>query len=148
VFCDNSSGSIIYRGGVETGSSVRRAEMKGLLAGLQIVGQFSAILDEGVRKSMLRGETRRPSVLWYTDREDICHAVTPEEGKRINSRDKDADLWASVAWYESWVSLTAVKVPRNTVGPQTEADRVCGELRKLLTAHVGDMKKNQNTLLQ
>jgi hypothetical protein len=129
---------MIYRGGAVTGSSVNRSEMMALLVGLQVIGEFSGILDAGRRKQLTECSAMRPVVLWYTDRQNVARSITPPEGQRPYRRDVDADLWAQIAWWELWFKIRAVHVPRNTVGAQKECDRVSGVLRKALQTMVVD----------
>jgi ribonuclease HI len=145
-----ASNVMIYRGGATTGSSVNRSEMLALLAGLQVIGEFSGVLDAGHRKQLTECSAMRPVVLWYTDRQNVARSITPPPDTRPYKRDVDADLWAQIAWWELWFKIKAMNVPRNTVGAQTECDRVAGELRKALKAKVNEWQGDPKspTILQ
>lgn len=132
VIYSAQDGVMITRGGTSTGGSVRRAEMMGLLVGLQAVGQLSGVLVPEHRKTLTQNSVTRPKVMWYTDRQDVAGSISPPAGQKAFNRDKDADLWAQISWWETWLKIHANLKPRNTLSAQAECDRIAGELRKCL----------------
>lgn len=120
--------------------------MNGLLAGLQTVAELTGLVDPKERKRRRAVVMPMPLVHWYTDRQDLTGATNPAPDGTMFQRDKDADLWARVQWYEQWLALRALRRPRNTVGGQAEADRVAGMLRKMLQSHVLQWKEQQQIL--
>lgn len=149
IVYDPNQGTMLYRGGVETGGSVRRAEMRGVLVGLQLALELCGLHDPKVQNGFRASGEPRRKISWFTDRDDLAPAVTPTTpGAPLYSRAKDADLWHHFAYYESWFDITAKQVPRNTVAQQTEADRVSGILRKMLQSRVESLQEESKIYLQ
>ena len=136
------------RGACESGSSVRRAELRALLLGLNVVLELSGLHDPGARRQFIEKGAARVRVRWTTDRQDLARSVYDPDGGRLFSRDMDADLWASVAWFEQVFEIESVLVPRNTDPDQTEMDRVCGLLRQAMQACAMDTKWTFQLTLQ
>lgn len=135
-----TTGDLLCRGACESGASVRRAELRALLLGLSLVSDLSGLSGAKFRDNFISGGWPRMEVFWYTDRQDLAGAVTAPGGGKLFSRESDADLWSTVAWYETVMHITAHLVPRNTVPEQKEMDRVCGLLRKSMQACAFDTR--------
>lgn len=97
--------------GAMTGSTVDRAEMTGLLEGLEAIRAFL----ETVPKFRILGS--KPSIAWYTDREALAKSVKGEYG-----RGSSPDLWARLAVYEEQFNILPTWVSRET---ETEDFKVC-----------------------
>ncbi len=123
-----------YLGSVLSAStcgSVNRAELKALLDGLH------GILEEERRRSG-RGASWVPPfprlILWSSDRQNLVLGVArdPLDGKPLNSRDTDPDLWARFAFYEAIFRIHPTLVPRNAVAWQAHCDKACSATRLVL----------------
>jgi len=137
-----TTGELLCRGGCESGASVNRAELRAVLMGLSMVASLSGLADAKFRDKFVLGAFPRLRVNWYTDRANIAGSVTAQsqETTRLFSRDVDADLWATIAWYETFMDIKAHLVPRNSVPEQKEADRISGLLRKAMQSCAIDVR--------
>lgn len=96
--------------GSMSGSSVDRAEMMGLLEGLEGILR----IEESLPK--FRIANRRLQVTWFSDRESLVKSVKGEYG-----RNSSKDLWARFAYYETKFEIDARWVERETDYPEFQA---------------------------
>jgi len=75
------------------GVTVDRAEFTGCLEGLQMAWELW-------QQMPARDETRRPVVIWMTDRENLLLSA-----KNVQARSNCPDLWARYVWYEERMSI-------------------------------------------
>ena len=107
-------------------TSVPRQEFLALLHGLQRIFE---LLEWKTEKDAAKGAVSGISVKWFCDREDLVLSV--DQKRSGYKRRKCRDLWYQFEYYEKFIRVIAVKVPRNTDPYQTLADRVAGEQREL-----------------
>ena len=97
--------------GAMSGSTVDRAEMTGLLEGLQAITDFL----ETVPSFRLPGG--RITIGWFTDREALAKSVSGEYG-----RGSSPDLWARLAKYEETFNIVPTWVQREN---ETKEFQIC-----------------------
>ncbi len=98
----------MFRMGAITGTTVDRAEMTGMLEGLQMAWEMSLSLPKFVR-----GDVRKASVLIHCDRENVVLAI-----KKVYDRTNAPDLWARFEFYEKVMDVYANHVMRETDFPE------------------------------
>ena len=94
-----------FRMGSTFGLSVDRAEMTGMLEGLEMALSMSRVLP----KAYTMGEGWKPVVAIFTDRENMALSI-----KGVYDRSNCPDLWARFAYYESKLDIVATHVERET----------------------------------
>jgi len=97
-----------FRMGAIIGTTVDRAEMTGMLEGLQMAWEMSLNLPKFVR-----GDSHKASVLIHCDRENVVLAI-----KKVYDRTNAPDLWARFEFYEKVMDIQANHVMRETDFPE------------------------------
>jgi ribonuclease HI len=98
-----------FRMGSTFGLSVDRAEMTGLLEGLEMALSISRALNRAPDME----EGWKPTVAIFTDRENMALSI-----KGVYDRSNCPDLWYRFSYYESQLNIIATHVARETDYPE------------------------------
>lgn len=139
---DNRTGERYSVFGSSNLTSVPRQEFTALLHGLELIFE---IMDWGREKNAARGSVTGLTIGWYCDREDLVKSV--DQRRTGYKRRATPDLWRRLEYFEQYVRIIPIKVPRNTLAFQHLADIIAGENRQFVKGYVNDPKiKHFNTL--
>lgn len=110
--------------GACTNIGTDRAEFMAVLSGL-----WSIVDTMGWdrTKYILTLKEEQPSILVYTDREDLAGSING-----VFRRHRNQDLWNQFIWFESHFNIKAKHVKRETVSVQSSADKIASEMRIVL----------------
>lgn len=124
VLLDNRTQDRYAVFGASNHTSVPRQEFTALFHGLEKIFELMGWKTE---KDAAQGAEHGISVKWYCDREDLVMSV--DQRRTGYKRRAYPDLWARYEYYERFIRVVPVKVPRNTLPFQTLSDKVAGEMR-------------------
>lgn len=112
------------------GLSVDRAEMTGLLEGLEMALSMSRVLPKA---QFMSGETWRPVVVAHSDRENMVLSI-----KGVYDRANCPDLWARFSYYEKVLDIRPIHVPRETDYPEFVVCDLNASTGRLIAKAYGD----------
>jgi ribonuclease HI len=102
----NVNGAKIFRAGAIMGTTVDRAELIGILEGLQIVEE---IIPKILSVRGLKQHQWTPNVMMYSDRENLVLSI-----QGAYARSNSPDLWTRFEYYEKHMHIEAHYVKRDT----------------------------------
>lgn len=100
----------LFRMGAVVGTSVDRAELTGIIEGLQMVADLMTIIPH---KLAMGQRVWKPKVKMYSDRENLVLSI-----QKVNARSNSPDLWRRFEFYEGFMALDANHVLRETDFPE------------------------------
>lgn len=95
-----------FRTGAIIGTTVDRAEMTGLLEGLEMAWEMARMLPSHRSSNPLESQ---PKVLLHCDRENLVLSI-----RGVYDRSNCPDLWARFAYYEKLMNIMPLHVERET----------------------------------
>jgi hypothetical protein len=95
-----------FRQGAIIGTSVDRAEMTGLLEGLEMAWELARLHP---KFQLSNPDSVKPKVRLHCDRENLVLSI-----RGVYDRSNCADLWARFAYYEKVLDIIPVHVERET----------------------------------
>ena len=108
ICCTPERNMKTFRMGSTFGLSVDRAEMTGMLEGLEMALSISRVLPKAMTI-----EGWKPMVNVYTDRENMVLSI-----KGVYDRSNCPDLWRRFEHYEKHLNIVAIHVFRETDFPE------------------------------